>query len=154
MKSKMQWEKMSDEEKRFRIEHNLKGPRKGHSVSQETREKISKKLKGSKTSLDTIEKIKETMYLKKKNGWIKDGSGSFKKVMCIETLQVFESVKYAACCIGVNPTQLSQHLHGKYKTCKGFHFKFVEGVETNSDECSCVGSMMSYDPKCATHGNV
>lgn len=153
-KSKIQWEMMSDEEKLKRVENNLTGPKVGHNVSEETRDKIRAKLTGRKVSDESIVKFKETMAKKKANGWKKDGSKSCKMVMCIETGLIWKSVKEAAIEIGVNPTQLSQHIHGKYNTCKKFHFKFVEGVETNSDECSCVGSMMSYDPKCATHGNV
>lgn len=39
-KGKEQWEALSPEQKLLRIKNNLKGPRKGHDVSQVTREKI------------------------------------------------------------------------------------------------------------------
>lgn len=48
-----------------------------------------------------------------------------KKVKCVETGEIFPSVKSAAKHAGVNPATLSDHLHGNTGTCHGKRYKFV-----------------------------
>lgn len=47
-----------------------------------------------------------------------------KRVRCVETGEVFESVNDAAAKNLVCSNTMSQHLHGKHKTCAGKHFKY------------------------------
>lgn len=137
--AKQQWEKMTEEEKQERIKKNLVGPRKGHPVSKETREKLRNANIGKKQSKETISKRMEAMRLKKEAGWKKDGSSCRKKVVCVETGEVFESVKAAAAHLNASPSGISAMLNGRQKTHKGYHFKYFESVETIPDECKEVG---------------
>ena len=53
----------------------------------------------------------------------KIGKALSKKVLCIETDQVFESTRDAERKTGIN--NISMACHGKYKTAGGYHWKFV-----------------------------
>lgn len=47
-----------------------------------------------------------------------------KKVICVETGKIFESVNEAAEAVNRNAKTLSNHLRGRKKTCAGLHFKY------------------------------
>ena len=49
-----------------------------------------------------------------------------KKVLCIETNTIFDSTKEAGDWLGVNGAGISGCCRGKYKTIKGYHWKYVE----------------------------
>lgn len=55
---------------------------------------------------------------------------TFKKkpVMCIETGIVYSSISETARAFNVTKESISGHLHGKCKTIKNMHFKFVDKV--------------------------
>lgn len=125
-KSKEQWENMTDEERQHRITHNLTGHRVGYAMSEETKAKLRDKNLGKKQSPETIEKRKQTMLEKKRNGYRQDNSSHMKRVKCIETNEVFKSVRDAAENIGVDPSSVSSMLKGRQKTVKGFHFEYLE----------------------------
>ncbi len=151
---KRQWENLPEDRKKQIVSNNLVGPRKGHPVSEDTREKLRKANIGKKQSDETIQKRKEAMRIKKENGWSRDGSCTFKKVICIETGQVFESVKAAASAFGIAPTRISSVLKKRQETTAGLHFKYFESVETIPDECKEVGQGMSCCPKCEARESV
>ncbi len=139
-KGKEFWENLDDEIKNKIITQNLKGPKIGHKVSKETREKLRQHNLGKKQSKETIEKRKQTMIEKKKNGYVQTNGNHRKKVICIETGEIFESLKEAE--DKYNLSTLCGHLKGKYKTCKGKHYKYYKdnsSVTTNPDECKDVG---------------
>lgn len=121
---KAQWDKMSDEQKRKVIQNNLKGPRVGHEVSPETREKLRKANLGKKYSQESKDKRRATMNAKKANGYVRDGSGHFKSVICLDTGVVYESVKAAAKAIGARPSSVSAVLKGRQETTHGYHFEY------------------------------
>lgn len=54
-----------------------------------------------------------------------------KKVRCVETGEVFESVKAAGAAINRNPSNVSAVLHGRSQTSGGYHWEYVK---ENSDE--------------------
>lgn len=56
----------------------------------------------------------------------KQGGHNKRKVMCIETGEVFDSVRIGAKSINVSDTSLVQHLRGGSKICGGLHWKYVE----------------------------
>lgn len=56
----------------------------------------------------------------------KISEAKWKKIICIETGQVFKSVKEAGEIIGVFPTNISACCKGKRKTASGFHWKYYE----------------------------
>lgn len=139
-KAKEQWERLPEEDKQRIIKHNLKKPKIGHLVSKETREKLRQHNLGKKQSKETIEKRKQTFIEKRKNGYVQNNEKHKKKVICIETGEIFNSLKEAG--IKYNLTTLCGHLKGKYKTCKGKHYKYYQencSVTTNDDECNRVG---------------
>lgn len=51
-----------------------------------------------------------------------------KKVICLDTGEVFESVKAAAMSVGRKINSMSTHLHGRTASCGGRHFKFLQEV--------------------------
>lgn len=125
-KSRQQWKLMTDDEKLARVKNNLTGQgwNKGMHPSTETKEKLRKVNLGKRQSKETIEKRKETFRKKKENGYVQTNSGHKKKVLCIETGEIFNSVKEAGEHFSVHPSVISAVLKGRYKTCKGYHFKY------------------------------
>lgn len=49
-----------------------------------------------------------------------------KKVMCVETGEIFSSVKDAAASVNRHSPTMCSHLKGKTSNCGGRHFKYVE----------------------------
>ena len=54
------------------------------------------------------------------------GTKCSKKVLCIETNTIFDSTKEAGDWLGVDRAGISGCCRGKYKTIKGYHWKYVE----------------------------
>lgn len=50
----------------------------------------------------------------------------FKKVQCIETGEIFESVKKAAIWCNRDPGSVTHCLKGDTKTCAGYHWRYIE----------------------------
>lgn len=120
------WKELPEETKRKIIDNNLKRPAVGHEVSEETREKLRQKNLGKKQTRETIEKRKQTFIDKKKNGYVQTNAGHKKKIVCIETGEIFESVKDAGEKMNVSASSISHHLKGRQKTAKGFHFEYLK----------------------------
>lgn len=55
-----------------------------------------------------------------------DYSFSARRVRCIETKELFGSIKNAAFSVGVSSSGISNCLHGKQKTAGGFHWEFAK----------------------------
>ncbi len=90
---KKRWINLDEEEKQKIIKNNLKGPRKGHEVSQATREKLRE--------------------------WVKENQGQ--KVMIVETGQTFKKIKDLENYLGVCSGTCASYWAGKIKSVKGFH---------------------------------
>ena len=103
------WDYLNDKDKQQRGKH----------FSEETRKQFSKLHIGQKRSEQTIAKLSAQI---KKRG----NECCQKSVVCMETGQIFKSVKIAALTVGVVPSFLSKVLHGKKKTAGGYHWKFIE----------------------------
>lgn len=91
--TKKWWDSLPELKKEEIIKNNLKGPRKGHTVSLETRRKISKKV----TELQK------------------------QKVRCIETGEVFASVRDFEKSLGACTGTCAAYWKGKIKSVKGYH---------------------------------
>lgn len=53
-------------------------------------------------------------------------------VTCIETGEVFDSVKRAADYVGTFPTSITAACSGRQQTCKGFHWKYTNDLEVST----------------------
>lgn len=125
VKTKEWWENLTQEQRNRIITQNLTGPKVGHLVTEETRAKLRLANLGKTQSRQTVQKRKDTISEKKKAGWKQTNQGHNKKVICVETNQTFDSIKNAAEFLQVNPSNITNVLKGRQKTCKGLHFKFV-----------------------------
>ena len=148
-KGKLQWAMKSDKEKKKFIRNNLKGPKIGHAVSQETREKLRAANLGSHPTLESEEKRINSLYKNGGNERIRKAHS--KPVICHETGIVYSSIKDAE--LSMNISNIGNVCSGKYKQTKGFHFSYCS-VETTRDECSGVGPKMSCGSKCMAHSEV
>lgn len=91
------WENLPDAKKKQIISENLKGQPKGHTVSDETKRKISVKI-------SEIQK---------------------QKVICKETGEVFESIGSFEKSVGASTGTCAAYWKGKIKSVKGFHVEKV-----------------------------
>lgn len=124
--AKNQWASLSEEEWKEKVARMHRAGLKRRHLSEETKQKLRERNLGKKQDQETINKRRETLQTKKKNGWKKDGRPNFKQVICTETGEVFESVKSAAERIGARPTTVSSVLKGRQKTAKGLHFEYYK----------------------------
>lgn len=116
--AKRAWESKTEEEKQYIIKNNLKGPKVGHKVSEETRRKLRDAKTGQKQSEETIKKRVEKLKGRKRTNDYR-----MKPVICIETGETFKSLKEAV--EKYNLSTLCAHLKGRYKTCKGNHYRYL-----------------------------
>ena len=145
--------KLSEEHKR-----KMSEARKGRVLSLETREKIraantgrkhteEEKLKmsikatGRKKSDKTKDKIRKAMigennhfYGKKHTEMAKSkvSEKNSKKVVCLETGEVFKSAAFASHCLGLNSSAVSGSINGKSKSAGGFHWKYLEDIKNDN----------------------
>lgn len=102
----------------------------GKKASPETRAKLSASHKGKKLT----EQQKQALYLfhkgkklsnetKKK---ISENSKSKKKVVCVETGAIFNSVKDASSWLGMTPNAVSNAVCGYTERAGGYHWKYYE----------------------------
>ena len=83
----------------------------GKHLSEETKKKISEAHKGKPLSKEHVAKIAEA---------------NKKTVICIETGELFNSVKEAAEYAKVNQSHLSNVLCGRSNTAGGYHWEYIE----------------------------
>ena len=57
---------------------------------------------------------------------IQTNAGHRKKIICVETREIFDSVKEAGECLNVNPSNISHVLKGRQNSVKGYHFEYLE----------------------------
>lgn len=99
--------KMSAARKRYISEH------------PETREKCGALFRGRKRPAEFSEKLRKANY---------------KRVLCLETGDVFNSVKDAAAAFGVPRTSISNVLTGRAKTAAGLRFQYYKEASTNAEQ--------------------
>lgn len=122
-KAKMQWELLTDEEKRLRILGNLKGPQKGHEVSAHTRQKLrdcnlgKKKTEESKLKLSNSQKVS-----------MKGNSNRSKKIIGVSEINgviSFNSAKEAGLHFNRHPSAIINNLKGKIKHAFGYKWEYL-----------------------------
>lgn len=128
----------------------------GTTLSDETKQKISRKATGRHLSEETKAKLSEIFknrYISEescakissalKGRTLSDDNRKFlsdlgkvtrnrkKRVMCIETGQIFESAREASLSLGLNKGAITTTIYyGNNRTCGGFHWKYIDkGVE-------------------------
>jgi len=103
-------------------------PRYGKKCSEETRRKISESLKGRHPSEEARRHQSEAQKGLMKGRKRPDGSGKPpKKIICVETGEVFDSIAEAARQKGIkSKTNISKCAKGEAKTVGGFHWQYYE----------------------------
>lgn len=104
---------LSEEHRRKLIES-----RKGKHHSKETRKKMSEARKGITLSGEHRRKLSEA-----KRG---EKHPRSRKVLCIETGIIYNTITEASRELNLNQSNISQVCTGKRKTCGGYHFKYVD----------------------------
>ena len=103
--------------------------KKATNPSEETRKKLSEARKGKKLSEETKRKIgqktKETHTGMKYKRHKKCTYGC-KKIICLDTGYVYESITEAEKSTGISMKAISNALRGKSKAAGGYHWKYVE----------------------------
>lgn len=79
-------------------------------------ERIDKRLKGKKLAPETCRKMSKTRTGKNRKG---------KKVICIETKEVFESAREASRKLGLYNGMVAQVCRGRNETAGGYHWKYL-----------------------------
>lgn len=99
----------------------------GRKLTEETRRKMSNSRRGVPLSEYHKRRISESRTnnsnVKKANA-IK-AEQCKKLVLCVDTGVIYPSVNDAAMSVGVSKTCISECLHGKQRTSKGFHWRLV-----------------------------
>lgn len=126
--------KLSESNKRYYREHpearqRISNTQIGRIQSEESRQKRSATMK--QYFLDHPEQRYERgkSFRGKKRGLEFSkalGERKSKKIICNETGEVFLSINAASEAIGASRTGITNMLHGRAKTCKGFTFAFYE----------------------------
>ena len=107
--------KLSEETKR-----KLSEAHKGKKHSEETKRKMSETCKGKKFSEETKSKMSEA-----RKGMFINRKDMSKKVLCIETGEVFNSAQDAQRKTGIYQSNISLACNGKRQTAGGVHWRFV-----------------------------
>jgi len=90
--------------------------KKGKKQSEEHKRKISEAQKGKKHSEESKRKISEAQ---------KNRKDLSKKVLCVETGEIFESTMEAERKTGIFQSNISLACSGKRKTTGGYHWRYV-----------------------------
>ncbi|MBR4903733.1 MAG: GIY-YIG nuclease family protein [Selenomonadaceae bacterium] len=132
-----EWQDKTEEEKQYIITNHLTNKyEKGHQTPEFVREKLRQANLGKKQS----EASKAKKSQKQKISMLGNQNAN-KAVRCVETGEVFGSIKSAALHVGIGAPEITRVLRGyrNRKTSGGYHWEYHNSVETNRDECSDVG---------------
>lgn len=145
-----EWQDKTPEEKAYVITHQLiHHSKKGDKLTDSAKEKLREVNLGKKQSAET----KTKRSVKMKTAMLGNQNGN-KVVRCIETGEIFPSIKQAATNKGINAHEITAVLRGwrNRKTAGGYHWEYHNSVETNRDECSDVGE--KNELLLEVHGNL
>lgn len=136
------WDSKSQEQKDSFVKNNLKGPKRGHTVSLETREKLRNANLGKKYSANT-----RALHSERAKIFMVGNHNGNKKVVAVSEMNTiaieFDSLIAAGLFFGVCPSCISKALNGVQKHAAGLKW-FYGSVETNPDECKGVGVILSH----------
>ena len=138
--AKKQWENMTDEQKAYKISI-LKGPKVGHKVSKETRQKLREKNLGKKLSDEVKKKISIANKGKMPHPpMYKPIFGYSEKEF---SFYYFRSIKDASKHFGAQNSSIVHALKGERKHFRNLVWKYWS-VETMGDECNPVGVTLPH----------
>ena len=122
--NKMRGRKLTDEHrKKLSVSHKgQSGWLKGKTLSEETKNKISQSLK--EWNKNNISPNKGRKYKKSEHAIIRTSQGHYKKVICIETQEIFKSLQFASKAKNIDNSSLSKVCRGKRQTAGGFHWRY------------------------------
>ena len=119
----------ADEDEEAQLEKIRQMPE-GNKATEETREKIRQAKLGRKHTPEHCEKIRQSHL---GQGWKSSTYEKFcRKIRCVETGEIFDSIKAAAEHYGLNLPNISAVLSGKKKTCGGYRWEYVDGQPPQS----------------------
>jgi hypothetical protein len=61
-----------------------------------------------------------------------------RRVQCVETGEIFESVAAAATAVNRGKETMSQHLRGEHKTCAGKHFEYYDNEDVIDSDAKTI----------------
>ena len=97
----------------------------GHKPTEETRNKQRQAMTGRKHTPEHCDKIRQSHI---GHGWKESTyEKRCRKIRCVETGEIFPSIKAAAEHYGLNLPNISAVLAGRNKTTGGFHWQYVDG---------------------------
>lgn len=109
-----------------------KNPNWGKSPSEDTRKKISNSLKGKFVGENGYwcgkkmsDEIKHKMSVSHKGIHVGGKNPRARKIVCVETGEVFNCMKDAAVCMNIDASAISQVCRGVAKSAKGYHWRYV-----------------------------
>lgn len=148
-KGRQQWERMSDAKKKEAL-RNLCGPRKGHEVSCDTRDKIRTALKEYYRNNSTSDLQKQRSSEANKE-MVRGKQRGNKRVASVDVMtgkvvMAFDAIKIAAASVNIHPANITHVLKGQQKTAGGYGWKYLNrrSVETipqgSTREISTLGS--------------
>lgn len=126
--SKMRGRKLT-EEHRKKLSDSHKGHSsclKGKTLSEETKNKISQSLK--EWNRNNVSPNKGRKYKKSEYAIMRTSEGHYKKIICIETEEIFDSLQMASKLKNIDGSSLSKVCRGKRQTAGGFHWRYFNEV--------------------------
>lgn len=136
-KNPMYGRKHSDETKKRMSEVNVGrvSPNKGKILSDKIKLKISQSLQGKYTSENSpswgkpkTEEHRRKLSLANMNKRLGIDNHKSKSVLCIETGEIFASMREVERVKGFSSRHISDVCRGVRKTCHGYHWEYVKGV--------------------------
>lgn len=114
----------ADEDEEAALERIRQMPE-GRQRTDESKARQCRIMSGRKYSPEHCDKIRQSHI---GQGWKESTyEKCCRKIRCVETDEIFPSIKSAAEHYGLNSPNISAALAGKIKSCGGFHWEYVDG---------------------------
>lgn len=136
--------KMSESRKKYLEEHpeikeKVREQMKKRGMTKEIKKKISNSKKGVKLSEEHKRKLREVKLGKKLSEEHKESikrahRKRSKKIVCVETGKIYESISECSEELGINAPSISGVLKGRLKTAGKLHFEYFKGMENEKEE--------------------
>lgn len=105
--------------------HKISEGNKNKRLSEEHKQKLLGSIKGKQKTEEHKRKISEGKKGKKIDKTTGEKHWNATKVLCIETGEVFNTLKEASEWLGIHYTNISKCCRGITKTCGGYHWQYI-----------------------------